>query len=137
MSPRSKSFDVNDALSRAVDVFWEQGYEGASMQDLLERMGISRQSLYDTFGDKRRLFLSSLQYYMDEYASMVYSELEAPGASMDAIRNFAQHAIESADSQVAHRACLMVNTVMEFGRKDEDVAAMVQAHQRQRETLRH
>ena len=57
--PRAKAFDPSLALDRAVELFWQRGYEGASMTLLLEAMDISRQSLYDTFGDKHKRALVS------------------------------------------------------------------------------
>lgn len=56
---RSKEFDEKAVLRKAMELFWEQGYEKTSMQDLVDHMGIHRRSIYDTFGDKRSLFLAS------------------------------------------------------------------------------
>ena len=60
---RSKEFDEKQALRKAMELFWQQGYEKTSMQELVDYMGIHRRSIYDTFGDKRTLFLSALSYY--------------------------------------------------------------------------
>ena len=60
---RPKEFDPQLALGKAMNVFWSAGYEGASLDRLLKEMGISKQSLYDTFGDKRSLYLQALAYY--------------------------------------------------------------------------
>jgi AcrR family transcriptional regulator len=61
-----KQFDRDEALSRAIEVFWEQGYLGTSIEDLLEAMELSRSSMYSTFGDKKALFLEALQVWIDE-----------------------------------------------------------------------
>src|SRR4051794_34171198 len=58
---RPRSFDRDQALARAMQVFWEKGYEAASMQDLLTAMEISSPSLYAAFGDKEALFLEAVQ----------------------------------------------------------------------------
>lgn len=60
---RPREFDTNQAVSGAMDVFWEHGYEGASLPDLLSGMGITRGSLYKAFGDKKTLFLTVMEYY--------------------------------------------------------------------------
>src|ERR1700704_1427599 len=60
---RPKEFERDTALDGAIAIFCDHGYEGSSTDVLLDKMGISRQSLYDTFGDKRRLYLEALQWY--------------------------------------------------------------------------
>ena len=64
MAGRPKDFDKKEALASAMEVFWAQGFEAASMDDLLKGMGINRQSAYDTFGGKRELFLAALNAYI-------------------------------------------------------------------------
>ncbi|MBL4591936.1 MAG: TetR/AcrR family transcriptional regulator [Phycisphaerales bacterium] len=61
--PRPKSFDPDTVLAKAMGVFWEKGYDAASISDLTEAMGINRFSLYDTFGDKHQLYLKALDTY--------------------------------------------------------------------------
>jgi TetR/AcrR family transcriptional repressor of nem operon len=58
-----KQFDPDIALAKAMEVFWARGYEAASLSKLLELMGIGKKSLYDTFGNKRSLFLKALDHY--------------------------------------------------------------------------
>src|ERR1700729_1116211 len=60
---RSKEFDEERALAAAVDVFWRHGYENTSLEMLMREMGIAKQSLYDTFGDKRALYLKAMVFY--------------------------------------------------------------------------
>lgn len=60
---RHKEFDRDEALEVAISVFWGKGYEATTTGDLLTRMGIARQSMYDTFGDMRRLYLEALRHY--------------------------------------------------------------------------
>ena len=75
---RPKGFDEGVVLEKAMRSFWREGYEGASMAILLRDMGISRQSLYDTYGDKRTLFLRALNLYIDREIGALLDELAAP-----------------------------------------------------------
>ncbi|WP_193045509.1 TetR/AcrR family transcriptional regulator [Mycolicibacterium baixiangningiae] len=77
---RPRAFDADEALDRAMRVFWEQGYEGASLTDLTEAMGISRTSMYAAFGNKEELFARVLQRYTEGPASYGPRALEEPTA---------------------------------------------------------
>ena len=63
---RPKEFDPDRALAKAMNLFWRLGYDNTSLEALLKEMGIARQSLYDTFGDKRALDLKAMAYYRDQ-----------------------------------------------------------------------
>src|SRR5580658_8032812 len=73
---RPRCFCEEDALEAAMRVFWEKGYEGASLTDLTEAMGINRPSLYATFGDKEALFRRAMQRYAEGPAAYLNSALE-------------------------------------------------------------
>lgn len=77
---RPREFDPDEALARALRVFWQHGYEGASMAELTEAMGITKPSLYACFGNKEALFKKALDLYEREKLSYVKSALEAPSA---------------------------------------------------------
>ena len=63
---RQKEFDPERALAKAMNLFWRLGYENTSLEALMKEMGIARQSLYDTFGDKRALYLKAMAHYRDQ-----------------------------------------------------------------------
>jgi AcrR family transcriptional regulator len=88
---RPRAFDADQALDRALQVFWRQGYEGASLSDLTEAMGISRTSMYAAFGNKQELFRKALERYTRESANYVERALEEPTA-----RAVAAHILEGA-----------------------------------------
>ena len=77
---RPREFDVENALDRALEVFWRKGYEGASLEDLTEAMGINRPSLYAAFGSKEELFRLALDRYAEGPAGYVTDALEQPSA---------------------------------------------------------
>jgi TetR/AcrR family transcriptional repressor of nem operon len=73
---RPKAFDPERALPKAMNLFWRLGYEHTSVEDLMREMGIARQSLYDTFGDKRALYLKALAFYRDRTNGALQRMLE-------------------------------------------------------------
>lgn len=77
---RPRGFDADEALERALLVFWAQGYEGASLDGLTEAMGITRTSMYRAFGNKEALFRKALERYSEGPASYVARALEEPTA---------------------------------------------------------
>lgn len=77
---RPRGFCEEDALDAAMRVFWEKGYEGASLDDLTQAMGINRSSLYSSFGDKEKLFGLAIARYTEGPASYVRKSLEQPTA---------------------------------------------------------
>lgn len=118
--PRPKSFDEDAVLDQAVQLFWERGYEGTSLADLETHLGLGRQSLYNTFGDKQSLFLKALERYRQIAAEGSLAQLNVPGAGLDAIRAFFRASVESLTAPGLRRACLVANTILERGSEDPD-----------------
>lgn len=133
--PRVKAFDPEVALDRAVELFWRCGYEGTSLAKLLEFMGISRQSLYDTYGDKHRLFLAVLDRYranvQRQLATLIAGEATAVAGIQAVFEWVNQAVIEDAE----HRSCLVSNTALELGQRDPEVRERVAAHLRDVEAV--
>jgi TetR/AcrR family transcriptional regulator, transcriptional repressor for nem operon len=102
-------------------VFWEKGFTATSMHDLLERMGISRQSLYNTFGDKRNLFLAALDHYKSKITGGLWGPLRRPDASLPEIRTIFDRMIVLAVPG-GPKACMFASSCMEQGLLDDIVA---------------
>jgi len=102
---RPREFDTKEALSAALRVFWTRGYEGASLTDLTEAMGITRPSLYSAFGNKEALFKQALDLYESEKLAYVQSALAAPTA-----RGVAQRLLDGTIENITSecRGCLGV-----------------------------
>ena len=81
---RPREFDQDKALRAAIRLFSQQGFAGTSTDELMRVMGIGRQSMYDTFGDKRSLFLKALELYVSESVDSIMGELERPGPGLAA-----------------------------------------------------
>jgi AcrR family transcriptional regulator len=104
---RPREFDVDQALTAALRVFWSKGYEGASMTDLTDAMGITRPSLYAAFGNKEALFRKALDLYEREKLCYMGQALEAPTARGVAQR-LLQGSMENQTSRDDPRGCLGV-----------------------------
>lgn len=102
---RPREFDTEEALAAALRVFWEKGYESASLTDLTDAMGITRPSLYAAFGNKEALFKRALDLYETEKLAYVQGALEAPTA-----RGVAQRMLEGTIGNITSecRGCLGV-----------------------------
>src|SRR3954464_10833000 len=118
---RPKSFDEEAVLDQAVQLFWERGYEGTSLADLETHLGLGRQSLYNSFGDKHSLFLKALDRYRRDMGGAALAQLDGPDGGLDAIRGFFRWSVDSLTSSPdARRGCLMVNTISDRGSQDPD-----------------
>jgi len=111
---RQKEFDRDEVLHKAMEVFWTRGYEGASIQDLVKHMGINRQSIYDTFGDKHSLFLQALDRYCEIQSRKVFDVLERPGSMKRNLRQLFEETVARALSAEGRRGCFVGNSMSEL-----------------------
>ena len=118
---RPYEFDREETLSKAMEVFWEKGYKATSIQDLVDRMGIKRGSIYNTFGDKQSLFIAALEFYAKEVNYKKLQVLEEVGSPTENIRNFFE-TIANIAPEKKTRGCLISNTVVELAPHDAKVA---------------
>jgi TetR/AcrR family transcriptional repressor of nem operon len=114
--PRSKSFDVDEALDRAVDLFWVNGYAATSMEDLVNHLGINRGSLYSTFGSKQELYDRALERYLETGRHRFAEKVTDPSIPL---REIVKALLNSSTERGDHRGCLLVNTTMERNATDE------------------
>jgi len=120
--PRPREFDPDQVLDRAMLLFWRQGYNNTSLQELEEAMGINRFSIYATFQDKHSLFLAALERYRETVVTMLLKEVEAPDAGVTAIQHFFTQFIELAQGEMGNWGCLICNSATELALHDLDVA---------------
>jgi TetR/AcrR family transcriptional repressor of nem operon len=118
---RPKEFDPDEALDKAMQVFWHKGYEATSMEDLLSAMDLNRGSLYDTFGDKRQLFLKVIDRYCAGFLGEKFALLNQPGPALPTLRRFIHTMIEGALADPQRRGCLIANSVMELAPHEGDI----------------
>jgi len=120
---RHKEFDRDEALHKAMEVFWSRGYEAASIQDLVRHMGINRQSLYDTFGDKHALYLQALDRYGQVEGRRLIELLERPGSVKKSLRQLFGEVVERALSDRERRGCFMGNATSELAGRCKETAS--------------
>lgn len=121
---RPKTFDQTQALEAAMLQFWESGFEGSSMQKLVDRMGISRQSLYDTYGNKRELFEAALKRYREEIIEPKLAQLDDTSRSpSELIRQHLESIANGSDRMPI--GCLLVRTATEIPVHDSEIGRML------------
>ena len=118
---RPKEFERAVALEKAMECFWKNGYDGASLAQLVGAMGVGRQSAYDTFGEKRQLFRAALEEYTSRTSGQLKSILTDGPSPLGRIRRFLQSLNEIARANDG-RGCLFTNSMVELGPHDPPFA---------------
>lgn len=122
---RTKDFDEDEVLTKAMNLFWLKGYNGTSMQDLVDGLGISRSSLYDTYGDKHALFLRSLENYRRISSENMEKIGRGASSAKDAIRKVLEYTISELTKDKEHKGCFLVNAAVEMAPHDKEVNSML------------
>ncbi|MGI5154291.1 TetR/AcrR family transcriptional regulator [Microbispora sp. CA-102843] len=123
---RTKEFDPDVVLERALDLFWRRGYEATSMADLVEHLGIGRASLYATFGGKHDLYVKALERYAQTRDPDLVELLSQPGPALPAVRTLVELYTEDSIRDRDRRGCMIVNAATELLPDDEPVARLVE-----------
>ena len=121
--PRPKEFDRDEALQKAIGVFCEKGYAAASTDELMRAMKISRQSMYDTFGDKRQLYLEAFRRYVADSIDEQIGYLEKSSSPLAGIEKMLL-AFATRTERDGIVGCMGVNAICEFGRSDREVTSL-------------
>ncbi len=108
---RPRSFDLNEVLDKALEVFWQKGYEGASLPDLTQAMGINKPSLYAAFGNKEQLFLKAVERYENRPDAFFYPSLQQPTA-YQVIERMLRGAAATACDPEKPSGCLLVQSAL-------------------------
>lgn len=116
---RSREFDENVVLQKAMELFWKQGYEKTSLNDLVEHMGIHRRSLYDTFGDKHTLFLKAMDFYEELIKNKIHDGVLHAETAKQAIQFIFDFIIEGYEDK--QWGCLIVNSATELAQMDKEI----------------
>ncbi len=129
---RTKQFNQQAVLEDAMHLFWARGFHSTSMQDLVDHLGVNRQSIYDTFGGKHELFEAALERYREMQALPMRRALEADGPLGDVLRHWFRDMIVEMLKKNG-KGCLLVNTATELAEQDDVIFGVCSANARQLE----
>lgn len=122
----AKQFDRETALFRSMEVFWQLGYEGTSIQNLVDALGINRSSLYSTFGDKDSLYIEALELYVDNQVSECMAALRGHGSALDRVESMIRLGLKKNRASRCN-GCFAGNTAAELGSRHPAAAKIVRA----------
>jgi TetR/AcrR family transcriptional repressor of nem operon len=125
---RTKVFDEDEVLNKAMNLFWEKGYNGTSAQDLVDELGISRSSLYDTYGDKYQLFKDALLQYRKRLAGKMIEMIDQSTDAEKTMKDIFQYVISSSLQKKLSKGCFMVNSAIELAPHNAEVANIINAN---------
>ncbi|WNJ98342.1 TetR/AcrR family transcriptional regulator [Thalassospiraceae bacterium LMO-JJ14] len=123
---RPKEFEVDEALGRAMDVFWSYGYKATSLGDLTSAMGISKSSLYETFGSKHDLFLATIEHYIRTVTSQISGATHINAPARKVIRALFDRAVQRMAEPTSRRGCYLNNCAVEVSVRDEQAGVRVE-----------
>jgi TetR/AcrR family transcriptional repressor of nem operon len=132
--PRAKEFDEAEVLDQALELFRARGFKHTSFADLTSELGVSRQSLYDTYGDKQTLYQTALKRYLDRSLDGMRRKLDDPAPVREVLAQLFDRMIAGGCSN-GSPGCLMVNSMVEQAPHDADTRALAQVHAREIEGL--
>ena len=120
---RNVEFNEEEAIQKATQVFWEKGYNGASLRDLTDAMQINSSSLYNTIGDKHQLFIRCLNYYIETKRAMLQAQAESATSPLEALIKF----IDAASATIIQDSsgCLAVKTAFEISPRDTRIQSIL------------
>jgi TetR/AcrR family transcriptional repressor of nem operon len=122
---RTKEFKEDEALEKAMQLFWLKGYNGTSMQDLLDGLGLSRSTLYRAYIDKHSLFLKALGHYQQFSSSEIKKVIKEDDAAKETIRKLLEFIAAVVIQDEQHKGCFMLNSEIELSLHDKVVHDMV------------
>lgn len=132
MAGRPREFDREAALLRARNLFWQRGYEGVSMSDLVAALGIASARIYAAFGSKEQLFREAVAFYEAKEGGFADRALAEETSVWTAIERILREAIELYTSSSGSFGCMVVSAAVNYSAENKPVEAWLAAHRRAR-----
>jgi TetR/AcrR family transcriptional repressor of nem operon len=133
--PKVVLFDETAVLQNAMDLFWEKGYNGTSMDELTKATGLSRSSIYNSFGDKHQLFMRSLAFYTQQQTDWILQTAGKTSSPMKRIRQVFRAAIDAILQDKRRRGCMAVNATAEMANLDDTISQFLEKNMEGMEAL--
>ncbi|HIE45502.1 MAG TPA: TetR/AcrR family transcriptional regulator [Flavobacteriaceae bacterium] len=127
--PRTKLFKKEEMLQKAMELFWRNGFYNTSVEEIVSNLGISRASLYSTFGLKSDLFNESLQLYCESNRKMTLQFLNSHKEVKDGIKKLFEAAVVASTSDKESKGCFVVNTTTELASNNKQVKSVLKKNQ--------
>lgn len=124
---RPREFNTDEALEQAMNVFWEKGYDSASLCDLIDAMSISKSSFYETFNSKHDLFLDTIDHYLDTVTRQAIAFLDSDVPGREAIEALFNSILDEAINDEQQRGCYLSNCSGQIAAGDAKVTERVRA----------
>lgn len=121
--PRNKEFEYEEKLEKARDLFWEKGYHATSIHDIVDRMGLNRSSVYNSYGNKQALFLKCLENYAALKAAQYRHAGKNASSAFEALAFTIRDVVEQTITD--RKACLIVRTIFELGNEVPAVSSFI------------
>ncbi len=122
---RPCEFDSRQALETATRVFWDQGYQGTSLEDLCTAMDLNKSSFYQAFGRKSELFQRCLENYRDTSTDLLRAKLDQAASGRRFIEEVFEGVAGGTKNQMGRAGCMLINTASEFAQRDPRISALV------------
>ncbi|MEP0069559.1 TetR/AcrR family transcriptional regulator [Pyruvatibacter sp.] len=137
---RPRTFDTQDALAAIMGVFWRNGFEGTSLQDIEASTGLNKQSLYRIYPDKRAMYLAALRHYDQTEIARAGDILSGSGSARDKFLRLFKDVLAEADNDGPRRGCFLCNASIDEAQLDTDArdfisSAMRRIEQKFQDTL--
>jgi len=122
---RTKDFDDEEILRKAIHIFWEKGYNATSIHDLIDGLGIGRSSIYHSFGDKHTLFVKALELYQSEGTAKINGIINNASSMKAAIEGLLNSVINDVVQGLSPKGCFKINSEVEMAASDEIINKLV------------
>src|ERR1700676_250482 len=132
---RPRSFDPDEALDLARDVFWQNGFQAKSLDEITAASGIAKPSLYAAFGDKNALFLKVLDRYHEGILGWAERVLAQPGSAREAVRQWLAGFVPYCSGEKGHRGCLSINAATDGALDQAEIRIAIERYNRRLEEL--